>query len=104
MRRKEAKGLYVPETGMIEFVGGTLFRAKVEFPAIVPTGTYRVDVYHVKDEWVQSVANIPLTVGKVGAEEAIYRFAHEYPALYGLFAIAVAALAGYGAGMMFGRR
>jgi hypothetical protein len=81
-----------------------LFRAEVSFPATVPTGEYRVDVYHVKDEWVQSVTTIPLKVGKVGLEEAIYRFAQDEPALYGLVAILVAALSGYGAGMLFGRR
>jgi uncharacterized protein (TIGR02186 family) len=104
LRRKEARGLYVAEPGKIEFVGGTLFRAEVSFPATVPTGEYRVDVYHVKDEWVQSVTTIPLKVGKVGLEEAIYRFAQDEPALYGLVAILVAALSGYGAGMLFGRR
>lgn len=104
LRRKEARGLYVSEPGKIEFVGGTLFRARVSFPATVPTGEYRVDVYHVKNEWVQSVTTIPLKVGKVGMEEAIFRFAHDQPALYGLVAILVAALSGYGAGMLFGRR
>jgi len=104
LRRKEARGLYVAEPGRIEFVDGALFRAKVSFPATVPTGRYRVGVYHVKDGWEQSVTTIPLTVGKVGMEEAIYRFAQEEPALYGLVAILVAALSGYGAGMLFGRR
>ena len=104
LRRKEAQELYSAQTGKIEFVGGTLFRTKVEFPATVPTGEYRVDVYEIDGDWVKSVATIPLTVGKVGLEEAIYRFAQDRPALYGLFAIAVAALSGYGAGMLFGRR
>jgi uncharacterized protein (TIGR02186 family) len=104
LRRKEAQGLYAAGTGEIEFVGGTLFRTQIWFPANVPTGEYRVHVYHVKDGWVNSIANIPLTVGKVGMEEAIYRFATDHPALYGIFAIVIAALSGYGAGMLFGRR
>lgn len=103
-RRKEVKQLYSAQTGKIEFVGGTLFRAKVPFPATVPTGNYRVDVYQVEDGWVKSVTTIPLAVGKVGMEEKIFRFAHEWPTLYGIFAIVIAALAGYGAGMLFGRR
>jgi uncharacterized protein (TIGR02186 family) len=104
IRRKEAQGLYSPQTGKIEIIGGALFRTKVAFPATVPTGTYRVYVYQVADGWVRSVTEIPLRVGKVGLEETVYRFAHDQPALYGLFAIAIAALAGYGAGMLFGRR
>lgn len=104
IRRKEAAGLYTKEAGEIEFVGGVLFRTKISFPATVPTGFYRVNVYQVTDEWVQSVSSIPLEIAKVGLEEAIFRFANERPALYGLFAILVAALSGYGAGMLFGRR
>ena len=104
LRRKEVAGLYSAKTGHIQFVGGTLFRTKVAFPATVPTGKYRVDVYQVEGGWVKSVATIPLTVGKVGMEEAIYRFAHDQPALYGIMAIVIAVSAGYGAGMLFGRR
>jgi uncharacterized protein (TIGR02186 family) len=104
LRRKAAKGLYSAEAGDITFVGGQLFRATVPFPASVPVGDYRVDVYQIHDGWVTSADTIPLHVAKVGLEEAIYQFAHEYPALYGIFAIVVAALAGYGAAMMFGRR
>lgn len=104
VRRKEARGLYNSMTGKVEFVSGTLFRASVSFPVTVPIGIYRVDVYHVTDDWVNAVTRIPLRVSKAGMEEAIYRFANERPALYGTVAIVIAALAGYGAGMMFGRR
>jgi len=82
----------------------SLFRTNVPFPANVPTGRYRVDVFHVQDGWVTATTSIPLSVGKVGMEEQIFLFAHDQPALYGLFAILIAAAAGYGAGMMFGRR
>ena len=104
LRRKQVLDLYDKHPGKIEFVGGTLFRTRIPFPANVPTGRYRVDVYHVNDGWVSSTTTIPLTVLKVGLEASIFRFAHDYPALYGIFAIAVAAMAGYGAGMVFGRR
>ncbi len=104
LRRKEVLDLYDKHPGLIEFVSGTLFRTRIPFPANVPTGTYRVDVYHVDNGWVTSTTSIPLTVLKVGLEASIFRFAHDYPALYGIFAIALAAMAGYGAGMVFGRR
>jgi uncharacterized protein (TIGR02186 family) len=104
LRRKVARGLYNGTTGRIDVLKDTLFRTKVPFPANVPTGRYRVDVYHVEDGWVTSVATIPLSVGKVGLEQSIFQFAHEQPALYGVVAIVIAAVAGYGAGMLFGRR
>jgi uncharacterized protein (TIGR02186 family) len=104
LRRKQAKHLYTAEAGKIDILGKMLFRTRVPFPANVPTGRYRVDVYHVIDGWVSSTTTIPLTVNKVGMEASIFRFAHDRPALYGVVAILIAGLAGYGAGMLFGRR
>jgi uncharacterized protein (TIGR02186 family) len=104
LRRKVAKGLYNAATGKIDVLENALFRTNVFFPANVPTGRYRVDVFHVEDGWVKATTSIPLSVGKVGMEEKIYLFAQEQPALYGVFAILIAAVAGYGAGMLFGRR
>jgi uncharacterized protein (TIGR02186 family) len=104
VRRKQISRLYTPVAEGVKFVGGNLFRTTVNFPATVPTGEYRVEVYRVSEGWVKSVSVIPLHVAKAGLESMVYRFANDQPALYGLFAIAVAALAGYGAGMMFGRR
>ena len=85
-------------------LGGLLFRTRVRFPANVPTGVYQVNVYHVEDGWVTSTTAIPLSISKGGLEESVFRFAQHQPALYGVFAIVVAAVAGYGAGMVFGRR
>lgn len=104
IRRKEGRRLYSRAPGEIQVVGGALFRTVVPFPANVQVGRYRVDVYHLDDGWVSSTTSIPLTVRKVGLEASLYRFAHDHPAFYGMFAIAVAAVAGYGAGMLFGRR
>ena len=104
LRRKEVLGLYSHVTGRIDMIGGRLFRTRMDFPANVPTGEYRVDVYRVDDGWVQSTTTIPLRVAKVGIEQALFRFAREHPALYGLFAIWITAMAGYGAGMLFRRR
>jgi uncharacterized protein (TIGR02186 family) len=104
LRRKAAQGLYSSLTNEIVFIGGGLFRTSVPFPATVPTGNFRVEVYQVEDGWVRSTTSIPLRVSKAGLEEKVFRLAHDQPALYGVIAIAVAALAGYAAGMMFGRR
>ncbi len=104
LRRKEARQLYSAATGRIDVLGGLLFRTRVRFPANVPTGVYQVNVYHVEDGWVTSTTAIPLSISKGGLEESVFRFAQHQPALYGVFAIVVAAVAGYGAGMVFGRR
>ena len=104
LRRKAVQKLYDRKVGPIEIVGGALFRTRVPFPANVPIGQYHVDVYHVVDGWVTATTEIPLTVEKAGMEASIFRIAHQYPAAYGVFAILIAVMAGYGAGMLFGRR
>jgi hypothetical protein len=48
-----------------------------------------------------SAQTTPLQVSKVGAEAAIYDFAYQNSALYGLFAILVALMAGWAAHMAF---
>ena len=104
IRRHETLDLYTEAPGRITFVGDSLFRTQVPFPANVPVGQYRVNVYRVgEDGWVTSTTSIPLIVRKVGLEASVYRFAHDYPAFYGVFAILIAGMAGYGAGMLFGR-
>jgi uncharacterized protein (TIGR02186 family) len=54
VRNKQRDGLYSKEVEKISFLGERLFRSRVQFPANVPTGTYRVDVFLLKDDRVIS--------------------------------------------------
>ena len=75
----------------------------MEFPANVPTGTYKVEVYLLRDGRVVSAQTTPLIVGKIGLEADIFDFAHNYAALYGVIAILVALVAGWLAHVAFRR-
>ncbi len=101
IRNHEAQGLYRAEVGRVTFLGNRLFRAGIHLPANVHTGTYQVEVFHLQDGRVVSAQTTPLQVSKVGAEAAIYDFAYQNSALYGLFAILVALMAGWAAHMAF---
>ena len=52
---------------------------------------------------MQSAQTIPLFVEKTGVEAWIFDFAHDYPMLYGLIAVALALMAGWSAHLAFGR-
>jgi len=101
IRNHQRDGLYQTEVGRVIFLGNRLFRAEFKLPANVPTGEYKVKVILLQDGRVVEAQTTPLTVEKIGAEAAIYDFAHQNSALYGLIAILVALMAGWVAHLAF---
>lgn len=101
IRNKARENLYASEVGKVTFLGNQLFRTRVFFPANVPTGTYQVQAYLLREGAVVSAQTSPLIVGKVGAEAEIYDFAHNQSALYGVIAILIALVAGWLAHVAF---
>ena len=98
VRRKQAAGLYSNEFGRVDFLGEHLFRTRVLFPANVPVGSYRIEVFEIRDDQVVNATASALHVRKAGLEAAVFRFAHEFPILHGLVAILAALMAGWLAG------
>jgi uncharacterized protein (TIGR02186 family) len=103
LRLKRDAGLYPDKLGAVTFVGGRLFRTEMEFPANVPTGTYTVEVYLLRNGEVVSAQTTPLIVGKTGLGAEVFDFAQRYAPLYGLIAILLAASAGWLAAVAFRR-
>lgn len=101
IRNKERKGLYTVTPVTINFPGPKLFRATFDFPANVPPGLYRVEVFQLKDGLVIDAQQSALQISKVGMEAEVYDFARESAALYGLVAILIAISAGWLAGIVF---
>lgn len=101
LRNKRKSELYGTTIGKVSIAGGRLFRTSVSFPANVPTGTYRVEVYLFRDGRVIDRFEKPLTVQKAGIEARIFNFAHENSAMYGVIAILIALAAGWFAGVVF---
>lgn len=94
-------GLFATETGKVTFLGERLFRASLSFPANVPTGTYLVQIFLVRDYDVVSGQTTPLVVSKVGLDAAIYDFATREAAAYGAIAVLMAVVAGWLASLPF---
>ena len=94
-------GLFAGEIGKITFLGEKLFRTEIAFPANVPTGTYLVEVFLVRDRDVVSGQTTPLIVSKVGVDAAVSDFASREAAAYGAIAVVTALVAGWLASLPF---
>ena len=101
LRNQRRLGLYGGAAHRVAIVEGRLFRTTVTFPATVPTGRYTVEVYLFRAGRLISTTTKPLTVRKAGIEAQIFDFAHQHAAWYGIIAIVIALMAGWGAGMVF---
>lgn len=101
LRNKIRDGLFTKRPGGVTFLGQRLFRSTMYFPANVPTGTYAVKVFLVRDRRVVSAQTTPLIIAKVGIGAEVYHFAHNSSVLYGIIAIVIALLAGLFAGVVF---
>ncbi len=101
IRAKAREGHYHAEVGKVRFLGQRLFRADIRFPANVPTGSYTVETYYLRDGRVVGAQTTPLMVGKVGVEAEIHDFAYNRASLYGLVAITIALVAGWAAHSVF---
>ena len=103
VRAQQQAGLFVSPVGKVDFLGERLFRTTIGFPANVPTGTYLVQVFLVRNEDVVSGQTTPLVVSKVGVDAAVSEFAGRQPGLYGAIAVITAMMAGWLASLPFRR-
>jgi uncharacterized protein (TIGR02186 family) len=93
--------LFPTIVGKVHFIGERLFRTTIEFPSNVPTGTYLVAAYLIRDRDVISGQTTPLVVSKVGIDAEVFGFAVRQPGLYGLVAVLTAVVAGWLASLPF---
>lgn len=93
-------GLY-REIGSLQFMGETLFKTVIQFPDTIPAGDYTAEVYLLSGGELTSMQTVPIKVKKSGMDAAVYSFAHRYPSVYGVLAVAVALLAGWTASRVF---
>jgi len=104
VRAKARDGLYLEAPGGVELLDGGLFRASVRLPPVTPVGRYDADVYLFRDGEPIASRRASLEVRKAGVERAIYDLAHQQPLLYGVLAVILALLSGWGAAEAFRRR
>jgi uncharacterized protein (TIGR02186 family) len=108
VQQKKQQGLYADRVGRVTFIGDTLFRANLHLPSNVPTGTFLIDVYLVRDGRIVDAQNMPLIISKVGFGADIYKYANARSIgqrfAYGVTAVLVALLTGWIAHLVFRKR
>ena len=100
-RLMQAHGLYQDQSNGVRFVSSNLFRATLRLPANIPNGVHVVRAYLFKSGQFVTQKDLPLRVVKTGLEDAISEAAHERPFLYGLMAVMIALVTGWGASLLF---
>jgi uncharacterized protein (TIGR02186 family) len=100
-RTQQEAGLFVERMGKVDFLGEQLFRTTITFPSNVPTGTYLVEVFLVRDNDIVSGQTTPLVVSKVGVDASVFEFSARQPGFYGAIAILTAVVAGWLASLPF---
>jgi uncharacterized protein (TIGR02186 family) len=98
---QQQAGLFSTNPLKIGFLGERLFRTTIGFPANVPTGSYLVEVFLVRDRDIVGGQTIPLVVSKVGLDAAVSDFASRESAAYGAIAVVTALVAGWLASLPF---
>ena len=75
VRQKIREGLYREAIGAIDFLGPKLFRTEIRFPSTVPVGTYRAEIYLVRDDRIVAAQSTPLFIDKHGIEQQVFDLA-----------------------------
>lgn len=92
---QQRENLFGQGVGKVEFLGDRLFRTTLAFPSNVPTGTYLVEVFLIRNKGVVAGQTTPLVISKVGVDAEIYDLADRRSAIYGVIAVVAAMMAGW---------
>ena len=103
VRSHQQSGLYSAEASPVAYVGGTLFRSEFHLPGGAPVGTYSASVYLLRDGELVGFDTTPLFVTKAGVGRAVYDYAHDQPAAYGILAVLLALIAGWASSLVYRR-
>lgn len=101
--RKRETGLYSERVGGVQFLSQSLFRARLTLAPNVPVGTHRARAFLFRNGVFIKETSAPLAILKAGFEQRIFRAAHDYSLLYGVFAVALAIITGWLGRLVFRR-
>lgn len=98
---REEAGLFVLAENSVTVQQGALFQTKIGMPATIAEGSYTLRVFLTRGREIISSLESEIEVRKIGLEERLFAFAVDAPLLYGVFAVVLAALAGWTAHGIF---
>lgn len=100
MRRNQ---LYQEDPDGVEIVEGVLYQARIPIPASVPVGSYTAETFLIQRGRVIAGAVREIRIEKLGFERFVARAAERWSFTYGVVAVAVSLLLGWGASAIFRR-
>ena len=83
---------------------GVLYRARIPIPARVPVGTYTAETFLIRNGRVIAGAAREIRIEKLGFEGFVADAAERWSLAYGITAVALSLLLGWGASAVFRRR
>lgn len=95
--------LYIENPGGVEISEGVLYSARIDIPARVPVGTYTAETFLIQNGRVIAGAAREIRIEKLGFEGFVARAAERWAFAYGVVAVIVSLLLGWGASALFRR-
>mgnify|MGYP003571200216 CR=1 FL=1 len=100
---KKTTGLYSERIGGVQFLTQSLFRATLTLAPNVPVGTHKARAFLFRNGIFIKENSAQLVIVKAGFEQSVFRLAHEYSLLYGIFAAVLAVFTGWLGRIVFRR-
>ena len=88
------KSRYQSDVTPVNFVGKSLFRSVLQFPANLPSGEFNVAVYLIKNGEIIASQSTALLVTPVGLTGLVVAVADNHPLVYGFLAVILALIVG----------
>lgn len=101
MRIREARGFYSLQEQTVALDEQTLFRTAMRMPADLIEGEYQTRIFLTRGGEVVSQYETVIEVNKVGLERFLFTLSRDHPPLYGLLALFIAVVSGWGAAALF---
>ena len=101
MRIRERSAQYLSLDRYVHIDRDILFRTNVRLPANLTEGAYTTRMYLVQNGEVVSQFRTAIFVRKDGIERWLHELAYDQPLVYGLLALVIALIAGWGASALF---
>jgi uncharacterized protein (TIGR02186 family) len=101
IRLQTQHGLYREDTTAVTFLTPTLFRTGIPLPALVPIGTYEVEIKLFSDGALVTKTDTAFEIVKVGFEQFVANSARQNGLVYGLVTAAMALMTGWMASIVF---
>lgn len=101
---RQRSQLYYEDPDGVEISEGVLYRARIDIPARVPVGEYTAETFLIRDGRVIAGAARDIRIERQGFEAFVATSAERWSLTYGIVAVAVSLLLGWGGSALFRRR